>query len=209
MRSGMTRSCRSRSRRTGRCPNSYRSISSDIRRHAGKAAYSFVASAYSRVRVAIQLRRPRRVPGGHLQSSLDNFRLLMREHQSMVFSIARRIVHDPSLAEEVAQDVFLELYGHMASLASEEHVVHWLRRVTVHRSIDQARRRLRRPQDHAAVSFATPGIAEPVAASRETDPWLAERLQQMIASLTIVPRTVIILRYQEGLMPEEIATVMN
>ncbi len=127
----------------------------------------------------------------------------------MVFSIARRIVHDPSLAEEVAQDVFLELYGHLPSLASEEHVVHWLRRVTVHRSIDQARRRLRRPQDHAAVSFAEPGVAEPAAASQEHDPWLAERLRQMIEALPIMPRTVIVLRYQEGLGPEEIAAVLE
>jgi RNA polymerase sigma-70 factor, ECF subfamily len=132
----------------------------------------------------------------------------MREHQSMVFSIARRIVRDPSLAEEVAQDVFLELYGQLPSLASQEHVVHWLRRVTVHRSIDQARRRLRRPQDHAAVSFAAPGVAEPAAAQQETDPWLTDRVRQMIASLPIVPRTVIVLRYQEDLMPEEIAALL-
>jgi RNA polymerase sigma-70 factor (ECF subfamily) len=132
----------------------------------------------------------------------------MREHQSMVFSIARRIVHDPSLAEEVAQDVFFELYGQLPSLASQEHVVHWLRRVTVHRSIDEARRRRRRPQDHAAVSFAEPGVAEPAAAQQRTDPWLAERLRQMIATLPIVPRTVVVLRYQEELMPEEIAAVL-
>jgi RNA polymerase sigma-70 factor (ECF subfamily) len=127
----------------------------------------------------------------------------------MVFSIARRIVHDPSLAEEVAQDVFLELYGHLASLASEDHVVHWLRRVTVHRSIDQARRRLRRPQDYAAMSFAEPGVAEPAAVSQNADPWLAERLRQMIEALPIMPRTVIVLRYQEGLGPEEIAAVLE
>jgi RNA polymerase sigma-70 factor (ECF subfamily) len=133
----------------------------------------------------------------------------MLEHQSMVFSIARRIVHDPSLAEEVAQDVFLELYEHLPSLASEEHVVHWLRRVTVHRSIDQARRRLRRPQDHAAMSFAEPGVAEPAAVSQQSDPWLAERLRQMIDALPIMPRTVIVLRYQEGLGPEEIAAVLE
>jgi RNA polymerase sigma-70 factor (ECF subfamily) len=133
----------------------------------------------------------------------------MREHQSMVFSIARRIVHDPSLAEEVAQDVFLELYGHMTSLASEDHVAHWLRRVTAHRSIDQARRRLRRPQDYAAVGFAEPGVAEPAAASQEPDPWLAERLRQMIEALPIMPRTVIVLRYQEGMGPEEIAAVLE
>jgi RNA polymerase sigma-70 factor (ECF subfamily) len=132
----------------------------------------------------------------------------MREHQSMVFSIARRIVHDPSLAEEVAQDVFFELHGQLPSLASEEHMVHWLRRVTVHRSIDAARRRQRRPQDNAAVSFAQPGVAEPAAASQPGDPWLAERLRQMIASLPVLPRTVVVLRYQEDLMPEEIAAVL-
>ena len=130
----------------------------------------------------------------------------------MVFSIARRIVHDPSLAEEVAQDVFFELYGQLPSLESEEHVLHWLRRVTVHRSIDQARRRLRRPQDYAAVSFAEPGVMEPAATqdgARGTDPWLAERLREMIATLPVVPRTVIVLRYQEGLGPEEIARVLE
>ena len=127
----------------------------------------------------------------------------------MVFSIARRIVHDPSLAEEVAQDVFLELYEHLPSLASADHVVHWLRRVTVHRSIDQARRRLRRPQDYAAASFAEPGVAEPAAVSEHSDPWLAERLRQMIEALPIMPRTVIVLRYLEGLGPEEIAAVLE
>ena len=127
----------------------------------------------------------------------------------MVFSMARRIVRDPSLAEEVAQDVFFELYGQLPWLASEEHVVHWLRRVTVHRSIDQARRRLRRPQDYAAISFAEPGVAEPMAASHGGDPWLSERLQEMVSMLPIVPRTIIALRYQEELMPEEIAVVLG
>jgi RNA polymerase sigma-70 factor, ECF subfamily len=141
----------------------------------------------------------------------------MREHQSMVFSIARRIVHDPPLAEEVAQDVFLELYRQLPSLSSEEHVVHWLRRVTVHRSIDQARRGLRRPQDYAAVSFAEPGVAEPAAARQDeeqetalqSNPWLAARVRKLIVALPVMPRAVIVLRYQEGLGPDEIARMME
>jgi RNA polymerase sigma-70 factor (ECF subfamily) len=161
------------------------------------------------VKVAIKLRHGRRPQGGHLQRSHESFRVLLRQHQSMVFSIARRIVRDPSLAEEVAQDVFLQLHDELPALASEDHVVHWLRRVTVHRAIDQARRRLRRPQDNAAVSFAEPGVAEPAAAAQETDPWMAERLRQKIAALPIVPRTVIVLRYQEELGPEEIAELLG
>src|SRR6202012_1176387 len=167
--SGTTRSCPSQSKPTGRWQNSWRGTSSDIPRHARKTAYFCVARAYSRVKVAIQLRPGRGASGGHLQRSLESFRLLMREHQSMVFSIARRIVHDPSLAEEVAQDVFFELYGQLPSLASQQHVVHWLRRVTVHRSIDAARRPLRGPQDQPAVSFAAPGVAEPGGAPQEKE----------------------------------------
>ena len=127
----------------------------------------------------------------------------------MVFSMARRIVRDPALAEEIAQDVFLELHDALPSLASEDHVVHWLRRVTAHRAIDQARRMLRRPQDHAAVSFAGPGVAEPAAQTRNSDPWLATRLRRMVDALPVVPRTVMTLRYQEELMPEEIAAVLE
>jgi RNA polymerase sigma-70 factor (ECF subfamily) len=133
----------------------------------------------------------------------------MRRHQAMVFSMARRIVRDPSLAEEIAQDVFLELHHALPSLASQDHVAHWLRRVTVHRSIDEARRRLRRPQDHAAVSFTDPGVVEPSSPPKERDPWRTERLRQMVASLPLVPRTVIVLRYQEELMPEEIAEMLS
>ena len=52
----------------------------------------------------------------------------------MVFSIALRILGDRSTAEEAAQDVFLELHAELNELASDAHVLYWLRRVTVHRS---------------------------------------------------------------------------
>jgi RNA polymerase sigma-70 factor (ECF subfamily) len=159
------------------------------------------------VKVVIQLRRRRRVPGGHQQRLLEGFRLLLREHQSMVFSLAQRIVQDSILAEEIAQDVFADLYGRLASFSSREDVVHWLRRVTVHRSIEQARRRPRRPQDHAAWNFTETRVTE--AAAQEGDPLPAEGLRQMIASLPIVPRTVVVLRYQEGLGLDEIAAVLE
>jgi RNA polymerase sigma factor (sigma-70 family) len=74
------------------------------------------------------------------------FRSLMLEHQSMVFSIALRILGDRSAAEEAAQDVFLELHAKLDDLRSDEHVLHWLRRVTVHRAIDRVRQRERRPE---------------------------------------------------------------
>src|SRR5918997_6237946 len=74
------------------------------------------------------------------------FAELVRRHQAMVFSMALRIIGNRALAEELAQDVFLQLHRSLSTLESGAHVVHWLRRVVSHRAIDSARQRARRPQ---------------------------------------------------------------
>ena len=132
----------------------------------------------------------------------------MLEHQSMVFSIALRILGDRSAAEEAAQDVFLELHAKLGELASEDHVLHWLRRVTVHRAIDRMRRRERRPE--VAMDWQDlPEPSDPPGEPPDTDPLLSRRLRQLVASLPEVPRTVLILRYQEDMSPEEIGGVLD
>ena len=71
------------------------------------------------------------------------FREIVEAHQSRVFSIAYRVLGDRGTAEEVAQDVFLELYRALDEIASDEHLIAWLRRVAVHRATDALRRRPR------------------------------------------------------------------
>jgi RNA polymerase sigma factor (sigma-70 family) len=78
-----------------------------------------------------------------MRASPDTFRSLVEQHQRMVYSIAVRLLNDPGEAEEVAQDVFLELYDGLDRLESADHVKFWLRRVTVHRTTDALRRRTR------------------------------------------------------------------
>src|ERR1700690_3825439 len=70
-----------------------------------------------------------------------DFEQLVDEHQSMVFSLASRMTGDRGLAEEIAQDVFLELEKNLAKLESAAHACFWLRRVTMSRSTDAMRRR--------------------------------------------------------------------
>jgi RNA polymerase sigma-70 factor (ECF subfamily) len=136
----------------------------------------------------------------------QHFRDLMLEHQSMVFSIALRILGDRSAAEEAAQDVFLELHAKLGELASEEHVRYWLRRVTVHRSIDRVRRRQRQPE----VPMDWQELPElPSNTPAERDPLLSRWLQQLVSSLPVVARTVLVLRYQEDMSPEEISRALD
>src|SRR5579875_471762 len=74
------------------------------------------------------------------------FRRLVEQHQGMVFSIALRITRDRGTAEEVAQDVFLELYRSAERLQGADHTRFWLRRVAVHRATDALRRQSRQPE---------------------------------------------------------------
>ena len=69
------------------------------------------------------------------------FEEIVRQHQAMVFSIAYHFLGDAPDAEEVAQDVFLKLHRNLPAIKSAAHLTAWLRKVTTHRSIDQARRR--------------------------------------------------------------------
>ena len=62
------------------------------------------------------------------------FRNLIEIHQRMVFSIALRLLGDYATAEEVAQDVFLELYRTGERLESDDHIRFWLRRTAKHRA---------------------------------------------------------------------------
>jgi RNA polymerase sigma-70 factor (ECF subfamily) len=140
-----------------------------------------------------------------LIGSSEAFHQFVLEHQSMVFSIALRVVGDRSSAEEVAQDVFLELHGKLAELASPEHVLFWLRKVATHRAIDYVRRQARRPEQ----PFDPEELPEIAIEDDPGDPLLSRQLRQLVASLPTVQRTVIVLRYQEDLTPEEIAAMLS
>ena len=68
-----------------------------------------------------------------------DFEQLVDEHQSMVFSLALRMTGDRGLAEEIAQDVFLELDRRLGKIESADHARFWLRRVAMSRSVDAQR----------------------------------------------------------------------
>ncbi len=132
-----------------------------------------------------------------------DFADLVREHQSMVYSLALHFLRDPSTAEEVAQEVFLKLHRHLGSLKSEAHVTFWLRQVTSRRSIDSIRRAKARPE------LSLEEMREPAVPAGESDPFLAERLRRLVASLPGDLRMVVVLRFQEDLEPDEIARVLD
>lgn len=136
-----------------------------------------------------------------MQSSPQKFRDLVERHQSRVFSIAFRVLGESATAEEVAQDVFLELHRALPRLESDEHVTAWVRRVAVHRATDALRRRVARG-DAVAEEYQDGMELRPVA--RDFLP-LMNRVEQLLLTLPPAQRAVMLLRYQEDLEPEDIA----
>jgi RNA polymerase sigma-70 factor (ECF subfamily) len=132
------------------------------------------------------------------------FAAIVREHQAMVYSLACHFLRNQALAEELAQEVFLQLYRHLSSIKSAEHLRFWLRKVTTNRCIDSAR--AARTQTQVSLDDAPELIAPP---SPLFDPALTGTLERHIAALPETPRMIIILRYQEELEPAEIAEILE
>jgi RNA polymerase sigma-70 factor, ECF subfamily len=131
------------------------------------------------------------------------FEEIVREHQAMVFSIGFHFLADRGLAEDLSQDVFLQLYQHLAAIESAKHLVHWLRRVAVHRCIDHSRRKYFHRESPLDETH------EIAVGSAPADSFLSERLRQSVAQLREKQRMVIVLHYQEELELREIAEVLD
>lgn len=132
-----------------------------------------------------------------------DFARIVDDNQSMVFSLAMRYLRDVETAEEIAQDVFLQLYRQLDRMESAEHAKFWLRRAICHRSIDESRKRKLRPY------IGLESVPEPPANAAVPDPMLNRTLRRLVSGLPDAARMVVLLRYQEDLDPMEIAKLLD
>jgi RNA polymerase sigma-70 factor, ECF subfamily len=131
------------------------------------------------------------------------FAALVEAHQRIVYSLALRMLGARDLAEDLAQDVFMHLNGHLKSIESAKHLLFWLRQVTAYRAIDQLRRRSR-------IEMTSMDDAEPIFGTVDGgDPLFERHLRQLIADLSPLARAVLLLRYQEDLDPIDIARTLE
>jgi RNA polymerase sigma-70 factor (ECF subfamily) len=133
-----------------------------------------------------------------------DFEELVDQHQSMVFSLALRMTGDRGLAEEIAQDVFLELDRNLPRIETPEHACYWLRRVVMSRSADALRRRRVRGMDLWVEIDEAHGTPK----EERLSP-LGARLEYLLTTLPEAQRAALVLRYQEDMMPEEIAATLD
>ena len=123
----------------------------------------------------------------------------MEAHGAAVYRLALCRMQNPADAEDVYQDVFLQLLDQPDRDWDSEHMKAWLLRTTVNRCADLHRFRLRRPV------LALEDIPE---LARPGDD-RAEELWDAVARLPEKLRTAVHLHYAEGYSTEEIAALLE
>ncbi len=129
---------------------------------------------------------------------------IVREHGPMVFATAWRILGHAADAEDVVQEVFLQVH----QLQKAGPVRYWvglLRRLATCRALDRLRQR-RHPVSLDNISLASSGPS-PEAALMEKE--LAERLRVAIAQLPQREGAVFCMRYFEDLSYQQIAEALR
>ena len=132
-----------------------------------------------------------------------DFASVVNHNQAMVFSLALRFLRNREIAEELAQDVFLQFYQNLGRIESPAHATWWLRRSVCHRSIDEVRKHKLRP----AVGLES--APEPASLETPGDLFLLSRIRRMVQALPEKAKAVVLLRYQEDLDPTEISEMLD
>jgi RNA polymerase sigma-70 factor (ECF subfamily) len=152
-----------------------------------------------------------------LNGNRNDFELLMTRYQNYVFKIISGILPN-EVVEEMAQDVFIEVYRSLSKFNDQMSFKKWLAGITVHRSYDYWRRYYRNRE--VPLSALTPshqewidGIISHHATEQferdEARQEASELLDYALAELSEKDRIALTLVYLEGLTVKEAAKVLG
>lgn len=128
---------------------------------------------------------------------------LYAAHRRRALAVARRILKDPSDAEDVVQDVFSRLCDQASAFRGQAAYGTWLHRVVVNSSLNFIRARKRRAKLVAVPG--DPGCPEEHASRRE----LTQQFLRAVESLPEPFRQVIWLREVRGFSYPQIARMLG
>jgi RNA polymerase sigma-70 factor (ECF subfamily) len=134
---------------------------------------------------------------------------LYDRHRRVAFGLAYRILNDSAAAEDVVQEVFLNIWRQAGSFdAQRGNVRTWLLSIVHHRSIDWLRSRANQrgdvPLDLAERRLTVPDTWQAVAATVERD-----TIRQALAALPTEQRRTVELAYFGGFTQPQIAADMG
>ena len=139
------------------------------------------------------------------------FEILMRRHNARVYRVARSVLLDDALAEELAQEVWVRVYERLRQFAGEARFSTWLTKIVLHEAWARARK-ARRLQPITEEMSETSGVFMSTAPDPETHTLGTEMRRYLESAIEALPesyRIVIVLRDVEELSTAETADALQ
>ncbi len=146
-----------------------------------------------------------------LQRDMRAFEQIYDRHSRLVYGLVYRIVQQAGTAEEVVQDVFLQLWRNAARYdASRGPFLPWLLTMARHRALDTLRLKSERQRRREDQTEELPGVcAAPQFEKQLDEKRRAVQVRELMTSLQPQQKRAIELAYFEGLSHTEIAATLK
>ena len=142
------------------------------------------------------------------QRDTDAYEAFYDRHAQTVYSLLFRIINDGSVAEELTQEVFWQVWQKADQYIGTGAPAAWLLRVARNRAFDQIRRQRARPvamnDDFSAFENYSELVSHDVEAHAEQN-WQKQQIRQILASIPEEQRVCLELAYFDGLSQRDIA----
>jgi RNA polymerase sigma-70 factor (ECF subfamily) len=137
-------------------------------------------------------------------TDLEAFGELVRRHQDFVYGAALRVVRNPVLAQDIAQEAFVRAHRGLPDFRGQAQVRSWLYRISTNLALNAVQRRKEYPIEDLP---DRPETDDPE--SNAVNRALGEDLVEAIAELPDKLKRPLVLREFEGLSYEEIASALE
>ena len=135
------------------------------------------------------------------------YEALFREYQDRIYRLARRMLGDNDLAQDVVQEVHIKCWKNEEGLAGMSNGGAWLMRVTKNLCIDKIRAR-KETTELDSVAYAAPSSGPTPYQTAEVQNMM-QILKETLDTLPEKQKMIFHLREMEGLQYKEIAEVVN
>ena len=139
----------------------------------------------------------------------DAFASLVRNHQDRLYRVALRMTGNPTDAQDVVQETFLQAWQHLPSFRGEATFSTWVTRILINRchTVHRARRSIRPLPDEAVTASELPQApaAETVAVAAQS----REAVRQALLSLDLDQRAPLVLTTFGGYTYAETGRVLG
>jgi len=126
---------------------------------------------------------------------------LYDRYSSVVYAVALRVLGDAAAAEDILQEVFLQLWRNPAAFdAARGNLGSWLAVITRNRAIDALRRRKPETDIEDVVVSVAPDFAAEADRSRA-----AEKVRSLLGAMSSPQRSALEMAYFQGMSHSEIA----